>query len=365
MKIIKTIASVAVLAFASNSAYAAGTIAGTGIDNTASISYNVGGTAQLPIESSEIGNSTPGAGEGTATTFVVDKKVDLNVTADAPAAANIVPAGTSVTTFTVTNEGNDVENIYLTSLDTTGTDDFDMTGCTTVVDSVTGTASTDIPLVLDADGTATVTMTCTAPASTAGAPLVNADTADISLVATAVTTAGGTTTLTATTGVDDPTVKDTVFADAIGTAAGDTANNAAHSDTVTYTINTAAITVKKTQAVTKMAFDTNDSGTTDTDVTTGDLYAIPGSTIQYTIEVTNTGAAADHIVISDLIPATLTYVSCALTGDAVANAVAPNPALTAPACSEAAGTVSSLSFTLPDGSTTTKVATLTIDATVN
>ena len=376
MKIIKTIASIAVLAFASNSAYAAGTIAGTGIDNTASISYSVGGTAQTDIESSEAGNSTPGA--GSPTSFIVDRKVDLNVTASAPTSANIIPSGTQDHTFTLTNEGNDIEFINLTTLNTTGSDDFDVASCTQTVTAVTGTLpattnpvapainSSASPLRIAPDGTATITMTCTAPASTGVAPLVNTDTADVSLIATAVTTSGGTTAVTATVSADNPSAKDTVLADAIGTAAGDIARDAAHSDTVTYIINTAAITVAKTQAVTKMAFDTTGDGSTDTDVTTGNLYAIPGSTIQYTITVTNTGAEADHIVISDLIPTNLTYVaaSCSLSGDGVVNAAAPDAGV-ALGCSEAAGTVSSTSFTLPDGSTTAKVATLTIDATVN
>ncbi|MGK0273110.1 MAG: hypothetical protein ACI88H_003788, partial [Cocleimonas sp.] len=80
MKIIKTLASIAVLTIASNSAWAAGTAAGTDIDNTAVINYSVGGTPQTLIESSEGGNSTPGATNGTPTTFKVDKKIDVLVT---------------------------------------------------------------------------------------------------------------------------------------------------------------------------------------------------------------------------------------------------------------------------------------------
>ena len=97
-----------------------------------------------------------------------------------------------------------------------------------------------------------------------------------------------------------------------------------------------------------------------------DPKRIPGATIQYTILVSNKSGAADHLVIEDILPNTLEFVSCALTGDGVVNAVAPNPAL---ACSHtgetSGGTVSSSSFTIPTVTMgTPKTATLTIDAKV-
>lgn len=365
IKIIKTLASVAVLTLASNSAWAAGTTAGTGVDNTASISYSVGGTPQAAIESSETGNSTPGAGNGTSTSFIVDKKVDVDVTAAAPS-QDIVPSGTAVHTFTVTNEGNDIEFFDLSTVEATTGDVFNTAGCTTNVtavtgalpaipasDTVTATApvpSTASPLYIGPDGTATVTMTCTAPADNAGAQLVNGNDADVSLVATATVTDGGAP-LTATTGADTAGAKDIVLADAAGSAAGDVVEDASHSATVANVINTAEITVQKESAV----IDDPINGTTNP-------KRIPDATIRYTITVSNQAAEADHIVISDIVPSDLTYVSCTFTGGVV-NAVAPSPAL---GCSESGGTVSSSSFTLPAGTVgSPTTAVLTIDATIN
>ena len=88
-------------------AQAAGTAVNTTISNKATISFSVGGNAQTPIESSPTGNATPGTNNGTATTFVVDNKVDLTVT-ESGAAATVVSPGqaSAVTTFIVTNTGN-------------------------------------------------------------------------------------------------------------------------------------------------------------------------------------------------------------------------------------------------------------------
>ncbi len=365
IKIIKTLASIAVLTAASNGVWAAGTTAGTGVDNTASISYSVGGTPQAEIESSETGNSTPGAGNGTSTSFIVDKKVDVDVTA-AAASQDIVPGGTASHTFTVTNEGNDIEFFSLDDVNATTGDVFDTTGCAITVDSVTGglpaipasdtvTASAPIPstaspLRLGPDGTATVTMVCTAPADNAGTPLVNTNDADVSLVATATVSDGGAP-LTATTGADTAGAKDTVLADAAGSAAGDVVEDASHSATVANVINTAEITVRKESSVVSDPIN----GTTNP-------KRIPDAVVRYTITVTNQAAEADHIVISDIVPSDLTYVSCSLTGGVV-NAVAPSPAL---GCSESGGTVSSSSFTLPAGTSgSPTTAVLTIDATIN
>ena len=82
-------------------AQAAGTTAGTSIDNRATISYSVSGTPQTPIESAPGGNSTPGAGNGADTSFLVDNRIDFTLveadatyTTGAPGARFEVRAGT-------------------------------------------------------------------------------------------------------------------------------------------------------------------------------------------------------------------------------------------------------------------------------
>src|SRR5262245_14493088 len=56
--------------------HAAGTLAGTPINNLATLNYSVGGVTQNAIGSTEGGNT---AGAGTPTSFVVDNKVNLSV----------------------------------------------------------------------------------------------------------------------------------------------------------------------------------------------------------------------------------------------------------------------------------------------
>ena len=122
-----------------------GTASNTTISNLATLNYSVGGTAQAAIGSSAAGNTT---GAGTATTFVVDKKVNLLV-AEVSNTPTIVAPGqaVAVTTFTVTNTGNDVQDFSLTGAGnigsgatifndtTTLTDNFDATGCSAFSES--------------------------------------------------------------------------------------------------------------------------------------------------------------------------------------------------------------------------------------
>lgn len=330
---IKTLSSVAVLLVASNTSWAAGTAAGTDIDNTAEITYSVGGTPQTGIESSEAGNSTPGIGNGAATTFKVDKKIDVLVTTGTD--VNVVPGSTGQTmTFTVLNEGNSTENFDLVATQVGTGDDFDTTGC-----SITSPTS---PVSLAADANAVITVSCDIPASSA--TVTNGADSLIDLEASI----NG---VTETAGADTADGVEVVFADDTGTATDGANRNGSHSATNTYIVNTADLSVAKTSAVISDPFNGTASATVFP-------KRIPGAVIEYTITVTNDGAEAAFMTIADTLPTDLTFVSCTLTGDAVVNASAPNPAL---GCSATGST----SFTLPDGSATQTSATLTIQATVN
>lgn len=341
MKMISSLISVAALIAVTSPEYAAGTAADTDIDNTASITYNVGGITQTPIESSEAGNSTAGVGLGAATTFKVDKKIDLLVT---PGSGVDVVPGTNAQaiTFTVTNEGNSTENFNLTSSQVTG-DDFDSVGTCTIA------APATLPVSIAADSIASVTVNCDIP--TSSETVINGATSDIDLLAVA----DG---VTETTGTETAGAVDTVFADDIGSATdvattggtGAAGNrNAAHSAINTYTVNTADISVKKTSAVIEDPFNGLASAGNNP-------KRIPGATIEYTIEVTNADGAADAtgLIITDTLPSDLAYVSCSAAGTAT-------PAAT---CSESGGTVTTSSFTVPGGSGSISVETLTIIATV-
>ena len=345
IKIMKTLLSVAVLTAITSAASAApiGTPAGTEVDNTASISYSVGGTNQTPIESSKNGNSTPGVGNGEATTFVVDKKVDLLVTG--ATTTNVVPSQTGASdntelTYTLKNEGNSTESFSLTASDNllaAGTDDFNSSNC-----AVTEPAT--LPVSIASGDTVNVKVECDIPASSATVKNGAKSLVDLLAEVTGVTASNGTDTVGCTTGTvagNNCTV-DVVFADGTGTGTDASDRNAKHSATSTYIINTADLTVKKTQAVTKMSIN-------GTDETTG-LYHIPGSTIEYTITVSNAAGAATAtgIVLSDAVSSDLENITATITGgtSGVVNVAGQN--------------VTSEGFDLAAGET----ATLTITATV-
>ena len=349
----KTLLSVAVLTAITSTASAApiGTAAGTEVNNTASISYSVGGTNQTPIESSKDGNTNPGAGNGEATTFVVDKKVDLLVTG--ATTTNVIPGQTGAAdntelTYTLTNEGNSTEDFTLATTDNlalaVGTDDFNSSNCT-----VTAPA---LPVTIASGDVVNVKVECDIPAASATVKNGAKSLVDLLATVTGVTASNGTDTvgcITGTVAAGNCTV-DVVFADGTGTGTDAADRNAKHSATSTYLINTADLTVKKTEAVTKMSINGADE--------TAGLYHIPGSTIEYTITVVNAAdaATATGIVLSDTVPTTMTVVgtpTVAITGG--------NGGAATMASGAGVSAVATNAFDLDAGET----ATLTITATVN
>lgn len=348
MKITKKILSVAILTAITNTSWADGTLAGTNVDNTATITYSVSGAVQPVIGSSEAGNSTGG---GTPTSFEVDKKIDLSVTGGSP--VNVVPGATSQTiTFEVLNEGNSTEDFEFTVKDDVTGDNFDpSSACSTP-------ATISIPpSILVPPTPTTISVTCDIPSSVS-----NGDTSDIDLKATVVDGSGNPYTESATEAAN---IVDVVLADDKGSAtdtgsetvtAGSGLRNATHSAVNTYTATNAAadLTVQKVAAVTN---DPINGAVTP--------KRIPGATIVYTITVSNADGASDatHLVISDILDTDLNFGSCTVSGPAIVNPVAPNPALPV-TCGFSGGAVTTSSFTLPGGSGSANVETLTITATV-
>src|SRR5690348_13947373 len=120
-------------------AFAAGTDTNynTDITNTASVNYSVSGVPQTVIQSSPSGNPTPGAGNGTATTFKVDKKV-MFVAEETSSAATVTSPGLTgvITVFKVSNTTNGAQEFALEASNTqpspvqqifSRADSFDMT----------------------------------------------------------------------------------------------------------------------------------------------------------------------------------------------------------------------------------------------
>jgi len=280
-------------------ALAAGTAAGTTVYNQASVDYDVNGTDQTDILSTAFG-SPPGTADRTE--FRVDNKVDFSlVRADVALQTTGLNDTDVPTRFTLTNEGNSVQDFRLTPdnlPDTTADpfggpnpDNIDMAALVAYVDDGDGlwNPALDTETFVDelaADATVTIWVSGTGPA--AGA---TGDVAVVDLDATVREggtggTEGGP--VTQDDGdADDPDLVQVVFADgiAVGPGLGDGVETAQSG----YQVSTAALAI--TKAVTVISDPFND---------TTNPKAIPGAILEYSIVIVNSGTQdADDIVITD------------------------------------------------------------------
>ena len=323
---------------AGGAAHALGTAAGTAITNLATLNYSVGGAAQTAIGSSEAGNTT---GAGTATSFVVDNKINLLVATTDTTLVSVVPGLTGVTganpnsalqvtTFTVSNTGNSVQDYSLAAANlgngTTlfgGTDNFDGTSCVARVESgaTPGYDATDTATFIDelpANGVKLVYVICAIPVAR-----INNDVAVVSLTATALVggTAGQGAALVETTGANTAGI-DIVFADGAGT--DDLARNANYSARGAFKVVTATLTVTKLVAAVCDPFN----GSTNP-------KNIPGTFVRYTITIANTGAASATLsTVGDTLTNLVTFDANLITG-------AGGPATASTTCAAATGTPTS------------------------
>lgn len=314
---------------ASASAQAAGTASGVTISNKATLSYAVGGVAQTDVGSSPTGNTS---GAGTATSFLVDRKVNLLIQKQGTAATSTVPGQlAAVSTFLLTNLGNDVQDFSVTGANlATGTadpfgsaqsDNFDASNCTVRVDgngNGTYEPATDTASFVDelpADGTRAVFVLCDIPSTQ-----VNGDFSVGEVKATA--RAGGSAgaegvVLTETAGADTAGV-DTVFADGSGTGASDAARDGTYTDRNAFLISAATLTITKSATLLCDPFNG-----------TSNPKHIPGAIVRWTITISNAIGAGSSASLSQVTDA----INANTTVDA--NLVAPTNAAT---CSSTAGT---------------------------
>lgn len=308
---------------AMSQAFAAGTAAGTDINNTATVNFAVGGVNQTAVNSN-------------TATFKVDRRVNLTVAEVGGAATVVVPgASAQVSTFTVTNTSNATLDFRLIATqDANGTttafgatDNFDLTGVQVFVESGANTGyqpAEDIATFVDElgpDTNKTVYVVGNIPAGR-----VNGDFAGVTLTAVAAQSTNGATgvyvatvgTLAAdaaetNTGVtDNAAFVDTVFGDAAGDT--DAAEDGRHSDDDQYNVVTAAIAVVKSSTVVSDPFN----GTTNP-------KAIPGAIVEYCLDVLNSGSAvAGTIVLTDVIPTNTTYVAGSIKSAATGTGTACN-----------------------------------------
>lgn len=269
-------------------ALAAGTAAGTPIQNTVSVAYSVGGIAQTAATATD--------------QFVVDRKVDVLVTRVDNIPTPVTPGAVNqAVSFRVENLSNATLDFELSTLQVasgspagiTGNDSFDVTGPLTYYRDMNGddtfNAGDMLITHLDAlDPDTPVTVHVVAAAIPVG--LENGALAAVTLTATGRENNNGTglgTALTQSSGNNaDPMVVDTIFVNLSGLATDD------------YRVLTAALAASKSSTII---------------AGTGPFAAgaaIPGATVEYCITVSNTGGGAEAtgVTITDELPDEVTYL---------------------------------------------------------
>ncbi len=309
--------------FTVGNAHAAGTAAGTSVENIFTLDYQVGGVDQTQITNDGTG------GNDAPTAFTVDRLIDLNV--DSTTDTNVTPGSTDqALVFTLTNEGNDTQQYDLALLDES-LNDFDATGLEIWYEDPTSPGTyiqftgSNYP-ELTADQTINVEIRGDIPA---GATDGQQD--GISLLATTLDTSG---VLVAedTDGNDaDLTVVENVFADdpasAEASSGDDTANpDGVESGTAVFNVVTADLTGAKAVSV----YSEDGSGcTTIPGSPTAGAHPVPGACVEYVITVVNNGSAdATAIVINDVLDDNLEFITAVSGGEFSAGAFG-TPALPA------------------------------------
>lgn len=285
--------TLAMLAALPHAAHAAGTASGTVINNSVVLQCSLCGAS--------------GISSG-AVSFVVDNKVNVAV-ADSDGAATSVIAGqlAAVTTFSVTNLGNTVQDYSLAAANVTsgaalygGTDNFDAAACIVRVESgaAPGYDAADTASYIDelaSDASRLAYVVCNIPASQA-----SGDQAIVSL--TAATLQGGTPGMqgaatVATVGADSPATVDVVFVDGMGS--DDAARDGKYSGRDAYRLGTPA-TLSKTVA--------NIQDPSGCSAASG-CKIVRGSILTYRIELIVPAAGnVSGLVLTDPIPPNMTYV---------------------------------------------------------
>jgi len=283
-----------------NSTFAQGVAAGSNILNTVVINYTIEGTIQTPIESSPTGNIKPGIGNGTATSFLVDRKIDLSVTGVSN--ANVTPGDTqSVITFILLNEGNDTQEFALSINSSLPTDGFDSSNCISTITAVSGTplASITLPttgsIMLKADQQASINVSCDIPLTQNGLALNTGDNALVSLIAIAEKNKDSSA-VSETVNSDVNDEIETVYADTAGS--DDIDRDASHSARREYITTSSAIPPNLTIDKSIVSIVDNDGGNS----------AISGSEVTYKITVSTSGNGdINNLIITDPTPIGMHY----------------------------------------------------------
>ena len=287
---------------------AQGVIAGTEISNIAVVNYQVDNIDQDPIESSPTGNSNPKFGNGLATTFKVDRRIDLVVTGNNN--TNVSPGDLqSEVTFTLLNEGNDIQTFQLIPDGSITADNFDTSNCNVTITSVSGSPLPGVILPttgdikLSPDQKASISVKCDIPLVDNGSSLSTNDISLISLTAKAIKNGDDSTTEETKT-ADNEALVETVYADNAGT--DDITKDARHSARRTFTATTSSI--PPSLSINKSIVEVIDPN--------GGNSAITGSEVIYKITISTQGTGAlNDVVITDITPAEMSYKAASIKLD--------------------------------------------------
>jgi len=300
----------ALSAFTAGAALAGGTAAGTDVQNTFTLDYQVGGVDQPTIDNT-----------ATPTQFTVDRLVDLTVASNGD--TTVAPgAQDQELVFSLTNDGNDTQAYDLTVIDETG-DEFSAAGTTVFyyVDDGDGVfepgGDDGAPIPYNGTSTGDVAPDETLFVVVEGdipASAVDTDTDDLSLVAdtlepSTATNAGA----EVTPDTDGNTLTgaaENVLADASGTL-NEAAGEGDHSASATFIVASADISGVKEVTV----FAEDGSGCATIPGASSGGYAIPGACVEYTITVENVGGtAASDIIINDVLNDNLEFITASASG---------------------------------------------------
>jgi uncharacterized repeat protein (TIGR01451 family) len=264
-----------IISVAATPVQAAKTPAGTVISNTAKAT-----------------NGGSGSSDSNTVTFKVDEVLDVAVASLNSGDVTVTPgASNQLLAFKVTNAGNGPEAFKLVARDSLTGDDFDPTTTSIVIDSNgNGTYDPGVDTVyvagsnepvLAPDGTATIFLLSTIPAST-----TNGQRGEAELVATAATGSGSAGTVFVGQGAGG--------SDAIVGATTATANGSGF-----YAVAAASVSLVKSASVADPF---------------GGTSHVPGSTITYTLVATVGGSGSlSNLTLTDTMPAGTTYQAGSLT----------------------------------------------------
>lgn len=300
-QLLGAVSAIALVAMSSTPAMAQGTTAGSTITNNVSVSFNVGGVTQNAQTASD--------------SFIVDQRVNVNVTFAGTADTSVAPGQTSrALAFDVTNLSNSSVDLALGAALTGGTaaniSNFQIYRDTDGdrVLSAAELAAGPITYLDEVGSSATGVTVAVIVLADIGINAVNGNTFDVTLTANAHAAGGanalGTELVESAT---NTTGEDTVLFDGAGDT--DAARDGAFSDTGRYAVAGAVVTLLKSSSVVSDPVN----GTTNP-------KAIPGATVQYCITVANASGAATatDVNVTDDLPVDVSYIanSVRINGDA-------------------------------------------------